>query len=148
MTTRSDKAVAKFLSGYNCAQSVIWAFANELGLDQEHALKIACGFGAGMARKQEVCGALTGGIMALGLRYGRGEGQDRTATELTYAKVQELMRRFEEKHKTCICRQLLHGCDLSTEDGRKVFREELHDNVCKQCVKTATEIVETLMTGN
>ncbi|MBI5095333.1 MAG: C_GCAxxG_C_C family protein [Candidatus Hydrogenedentes bacterium] len=145
MTTRSDAAMEKFLSGYNCAQSVLWSFSDKFGLEPEAALKIACGFGAGIARRQEVCGAVTGGIMALGLRHGRGEHQERTATEETYAKSQELIRRFEAKHGTCNCRQLVEGCDLSTEEGRKVFMErDLMNRTCKLCVESVVSIVEEL----
>lgn len=145
MKTRSDMATEKFLSGYNCAQSVLWSFAGDFGLHPETALKIACGFGAGMARRQEVCGAVTGAIMVLGLRHGRGEGQDRTATEENYAKVQELMRRFEATHGTCSCRILTLGCDLMTEEGRKAFLErDLLKTVCKACVETAVAILEDM----
>ena len=72
MSNRTNIAVDKFLSGYNCAQSVLYAFREEIGLGDDMALKIACGLGAGMGRKQEVCGAVTGGILVLGLRHGRG----------------------------------------------------------------------------
>lgn len=143
MKTKSDNATEKFLEGYNCAQSVLWAFAKDLHLDPETALKIACGFGAGMARRQEVCGAVTGGIMVLGLRHGRGEKQDRTATEETYAMTEKLMSRFEAKHGSCICRNLLDGCDLTTEEGRKTFKErDLLNTTCKACVQTIVSILE------
>lgn len=148
MKTRSDKATEKFLSGYNCAQSVLWAFADEVRLEPETALKIACGFGAGMGRRQEVCGAVTGGIMVLGLRHGRGEGQDRAATEETYARTQEFMCCFEAKHGTCNCSLLLGGCDISSEDGRKAFKEgDLHNTICKPCVQTAVTVLEEMATG-
>ena len=74
MKTRSDIAVEKFLAGYNCAQAVLYPFCEDLGLDKDIALKLACGLGAGMARKQEVCGAITGGIVTLGFKHGRGDG--------------------------------------------------------------------------
>ena len=145
MKTRSDRAAEKFLAGYNCAQSVLWSFSPELGLDAELSLKVACGFGAGIARRQEVCGAVTGGIMVIGLRHGRGEKQDRTATEATYAKTQELIRRFEARHGTCNCRQLLGGCDLATEQGRADFKEkDLLNRTCKVCVQTVVGILEDL----
>ena len=148
MKTRSERAAEKFLSGYNCAQSVLWSFAEELGLDPETALKIACGFGAGLARRQEVCGAVSGGIMALGLRHGRGEGQDRAATEETYARTRELMSRFEAQHGTCNCRLLLGGCDLTTEEGRRTFKErDLLNTACKPCVQTVVAILEDLAKG-
>ena len=146
MKTSADAASEKFLSGYNCAQSVLWAFAPRLNLDPDTALRVACGFGAGMGRRQEVCGAVTGGIMALGLKHGRGESQDRAATEETYAKTQELMRRFEAAHGTCSCRQLLGGCDLTTEEGQKAFKErDLHRLTCMPCVQAVAAIVDTLL---
>src|ERR1035441_4030849 len=68
MSIRTDIAVEKFLAGYNCAQAVLYSFCDDLGFGKDTALRLACGFGAGMARKQEVCGAITGGIIALGLK--------------------------------------------------------------------------------
>ena len=67
MKTKSEVAMEKFLAGYNCAQSVLYAYGPELGMDGETALKVATGLGAGMGRRGEVCGALTGGILVLGL---------------------------------------------------------------------------------
>ncbi|MDX9866289.1 MAG: C-GCAxxG-C-C family protein [Kiritimatiellia bacterium] len=146
MKTPSDTASEKFTSGYNCAQSVLWAFAPRLGLDPDTALKIACGFGAGMGFRQEVCGAVTGGIMALGLKYGRGENQDRTATEETYNKTQELMRRFEAVHGTCNCRKLLGDCDLSSDSGFSEFKtRDLHRLVCTPCVRTVALILDEML---
>jgi len=145
MSTKSEIAVAKFLQGYNCAQSVIYAFSDDLGIDKNTALKIACGFGAGMGRKQEVCGAVTGGIMVIGLKYGRGENETRKATELTYAKTREMIDRFSLKHETIICRKLIGGCDLATEEGQRQFREnELLKNKCKWFVKSVVEIIEEI----
>lgn len=109
------------------------------------ALKIACGLGAGMARKQEVCGAVTGGILVLGLRYGRGEKDEKPATESAYLKTRELIDRFAAGHGTVICRKLLHGCELTTEEGRKQFKEKdmLH-RVCNRCVLSVAEILEEI----
>ena len=99
-----------------------------------------------MGRKEEVCGAVTGGIMVLGAKFGRGEKDDRSATELTYKKTRELMDRFAAKHGTCICRQLLGGCELTTEDGQKQFKEkDLLTTICKPCVRSVVEILEEIM---
>jgi len=145
MKTPAETASEKFLSGFNCAQSVLWTFAQRFNFDSDSALKMACGFGAGMGRRQEVCGAVTGGIMALGLKYGRGESQDRMATEETYAKTQELLRRFEAAHGTCNCRQLLGGCDLTTDAGRNEFKSGgLQRQICDPCVRTVAAILEDL----
>ncbi len=146
MQTRSEKAVAKFSEGYNCAQSVFYAFCEDVHVDRNTALKAACGFGAGMARKEEVCGAVTGGIMVIGAKYGRGENDDRTATEGTYSKTRELMDRFSEKHGTFICRKLLNGCDLSAEEGQKYFKEnDLLNKTCRVCVESVVEILESII---
>lgn len=113
---------------------------------EETALKIACGLGAGMARKQEVCGAVTGGILVLGLRHGRGSKDDRSAMESTYLKTRELMDQFSRKHGTFICRKLLSGCELTTEEGQKQFKEnELLDKICTPCVESVVVILENIL---
>ena len=146
MNNRTETAVSKFSEGYNCAQSVFYSFCDALGFDKNAALKMACGFGAGMGRKGEICGAVTGGIMVIGAKYGRGERDDRTATELTYKKTTELMDRFEKKHGTYICRKLLHGCELTTDEGQKHFKDnKLADTICKPCVRSVVEILNDVM---
>ncbi len=146
MTTRSETAAAKFLEGYNCAQSVFYSFCNDLKFDKDTALKLATGLGAGMGRKGEVCGAVSGGIIVIGARYGRGGNDDRTATELTYKKTRELMDQFAAKHGTIICRELLNGCNLMTDEGQKYFMEnDLLNRTCLQCVRSVVEILEEIV---
>ena len=146
MESKSEIALAKFAEGFNCAQSVFYSFCDELQFDKNTALKMACGFGGGMGRKGEVCGAVTGGILVIGTKYGRGEKDDQTARELTYTKTRELMDQFAGKHGTCICRKLLNGCDLTTEEGQKQFKEnDLSNKTCKPCVQSAVEILEKIM---
>jgi C_GCAxxG_C_C family probable redox protein len=142
MKTKNEVAMEKFVAGYNCAQSVLYAFGPELGLDGEISLKLATGLGAGMGRRGEVCGAVTGGILALGLKYGRGSRPERSATEVTYQKTLELMARFEERHGSCLCRVLLDGCDLRTAEGRRYFKK--HDLLHKTCMGCVQSVVETL----
>ena len=134
-----------FLSGFNCSQAVFSSFADELELDRDTALKIATGFGAGMARHQEVCGAVTGGIMALGYRYGRSSSDDASATALTYQKVNELMIRFEEENGSCLCQTILGGIDLRTEEGQKAFADQNKKIICTKCVAEAERIVKSLI---
>jgi C_GCAxxG_C_C family probable redox protein len=143
--TKTEQAISKFAEGYNCAQSVFFSFCDDLKLERDKALKIACGFGAGMGRNEEVCGAVTGGIMVIGATYGRGENDDRKATEVTYAKTKELMYQFAKKHGTYICRNLLNGCELSTKEGQKYYLEnDLKNKICRPCVQSVVELLENM----
>ena len=146
MKTKTDIAVEKFAQGYNCAQSVFYCFCDDLHFDKDAALKLSTGFGGGMGRMQEVCGALTGAIIVLGAKFGRGENADRSATELTYKKTRQLMDRFAAKHGTVLCRRLLDGCELATEAGQKMYKDnDLINTVCKPCVQSAVEILEEIL---
>jgi C_GCAxxG_C_C family probable redox protein len=141
MSSRSENAVKKFIDGYNCSQSVLYSYSDKAGITGQLALKAACGFGAGMGRKQEVCGAVTGGIMVLGLMHGRGENEDRQKLETTYALVRELIDRFNAMHKTVNCKELLDGCELSTPEGHQRFVSE---NLRARCCDYVGDVVRIL----
>jgi C_GCAxxG_C_C family probable redox protein len=146
MKNMSDLAIEMMTAGYNCAQSILGVFCEDLNLDKETAMKLATGFGAGMARMQEVCGAVTGGAMVLGLKHGRGPAFDKAATEDTYQRVGEFMNRFAEKHGSCLCRKLLNGYDLQTEEGRMKYKEDgLGEKICRPLVADAIGLVEGLL---
>jgi C_GCAxxG_C_C family probable redox protein len=138
----ADTAVKKFKEGFNCAQSVLYSYAKELGMDPDLALRIANGFGGGMGRKQEVCGAVSGGILALGLKYGRGEQDGKERQEKTYAEVRELIDAFIKEHRTVCCKDLLSGCSLLTEEGRKQFMADNLIERCNEYVRTVCEILD------
>ncbi|MEE9913611.1 MAG: C-GCAxxG-C-C family protein [Deltaproteobacteria bacterium] len=147
MTTHADIAEAKFIEGYNCAQSVLFSFCDDLELAAEQALKLSCGFGGGMGRQGEVCGAVSGGILVLGLKFGRGVHDKRIETDATYVKVREFMRRFSARHGSCLCRELLDGCDLATPDGQAYFKEnECFNLICRPCVRDAAAIAGDMVT--
>ena len=135
-------AVARFDDGYSCAQAVFSAYAEKLGMDRQTALKVSAGFGGGMGRMGETCGAITGAFMALGLKYG---GPDSESKDKTYELVRELADRFRARHGSLECRELL-GCDVSTPEGRQRAKEQgLHSTVCTQIVRDAAEILEGLL---
>lgn len=146
LKTKSEVATAKLLEGYNCAQAVFYSFCDVLGFEKDLALRMVCGFGAGMGRKGEVCGAVTGGIVVIGTKYGRGEKDDRAAAELTYHKTKELMERFAKRHGSYICRKLINDCELTTEEGQKQFKEnDLLNKICAPCVQSVVEILENIV---
>jgi C_GCAxxG_C_C family probable redox protein len=142
---KETKALEYFNNGFNCAQSVFVVFAQENGLDEAAALKIAGGFGAGMGRLQETCGAVTGAFMAIGLKHGKTLGDDGAEKrDKTYALVREFNAMFKEKFGAASCRDLVQ-CDLTTPEGGKYFTEnKLHDKICSKCVEEAVRIVERI----
>ena len=146
MKTKTEVAVEKFVSGFNCAQSVLYAFGPDLGLNADAALKVATGLGGGLGGRGEVCGAVSGGILVLGLKFGRGAQQEKAVAQRAYQKTGELMAAFERVHACCTCRTLLCGCDLRTPEGMQRFREEgLHQKVCVGCVRTVGEILTGML---
>jgi C_GCAxxG_C_C family probable redox protein len=140
-----ETAVQYFQSGFNCAQSVFAAYADELELQKDQALKISTGFGGGMARLQKTCGAVTGSFMVLGLKYGKDSDGDDNARDKTYKLVRIFAERFTAEHGTLECSKLM-GCDLNTPEGQLYSRENnLHANVCTQCIKTAAVLLDELL---
>jgi len=107
MNDHSEEAKNNFLAGMNCAQAVLCAFADRCGLDRETALKLASGFGGGIARQREVCGAITGMCMAADLIRGPGEGSDKAAKDEHYAFIRGLCDAFRNETGSIICRELL-----------------------------------------
>jgi C_GCAxxG_C_C family probable redox protein len=142
--THAEKAMEKFMSGFNCAQSVVHSYVSELHFDPDGALRIANGFGAGMGRKQEVCGAVSGAIMVIGLLYGRGENDGAERTEKTYATVRKLIDSFTEQYGSISCKQLLEGCSLVTEEGRRRFKDDRMKEKCREFVGAVCWILDKL----
>lgn len=103
----SKKAVRLFKSGYNCSQAVLGAYAEELGLDLDTALKISSSFGGGMGRMREVCGALTGAFMVIGMLNGGYDAKDNKSKSELYTSIQELADEFKQQNGSIICRELL-----------------------------------------
>ncbi len=142
MVSRIEAASQRFSQGFNCAQAVFSTYAPLLGVEQDDALRISTGFGAGMGRLQETCGAVTGAIMVIGCKHGMVDAANPAAKETAYAHVQKFAHQFRKLHGTTSCRQLL-GCDLTTEEGRKHFEGKgLLRAVCIPCVRNACKILE------
>jgi C_GCAxxG_C_C family probable redox protein len=141
----SEKATAAFKEGYNCSQAVFSAFSEDLNLEKDLALKVSCGFGGGMARMGETCGAVTGAFMAIGAKYGKTDIADDAARAKTYAKVSEFVEEFKLRNNTIVCKELI-GCVLSTPEGAKIASEKnLHSTVCPKFVADAAEILEKIL---
>lgn len=107
MEERIQNAVENFMSGYNCSQSVVAAFADMYGFTQEQALRMSASFGGGIGRMRETCGAACGMFLLAGLETGATEATDRQGKAANYAVVQELAAEFKRRNGSLICRELL-----------------------------------------
>ncbi len=141
---RSEHAKELFLEGNNCAQSVLLSFADEYGYSKELALKISAGFGGGMGKTQETCGAVSGAIMVLGIREGEKASDNDELKSGAYGSVKELISKFTDEFQTTSCRDLT-GCDFNTDSGNEKFKNEgVMEKICAPCIKRAVEIVESI----
>ncbi len=102
-----ERAESLFCEGYNCAQAVFLTFAEELGLDQETALKLSSSFGGGMGGLREVCGAVSGMFMAVGLAKGYTGKKVPEEKAEHYARLQRMAEAFKQENGSIICRELL-----------------------------------------
>ena len=134
------RAAERFTAGYNCAQSVFCAWAPEFGVDEETAIKTAAAFGGGIARTGNVCGALTGALMALGMKRSPAEASPEIKAA-NYARAQALMAAFSARCGAATCRDLT-GCDLATKEGSALFASKnLGRTLCPKLVETGVELV-------
>jgi C_GCAxxG_C_C family probable redox protein len=142
---RKTLAIERFLGPYNCAQSVFSAFAPGLGLDVAAALRIAGAFGAGIAYTGETCGAVTGALMVIGLKYGKGAPDDDAAKELCQAKARVFLSKFQTACGTSRCRELT-GYDVSDPRGLAAAKEAgVFKERCPLFVAAAMDCLEEIL---
>lgn len=141
-----DLAKEYFQKGYNCAQSVLLAFGDLTGLDERTAATLSSSFGGGLGRLREVCGAVSGAAMVLGLVTGYSDPDDREAKKAHYHRVQEFAARFKEQNGSIICRELLSG--IQTVEGKDPeARTESYykKRPCAELCRCAAEILDDMI---
>ncbi len=142
MSIHGDQAYNNFMKGYNCAQSVALAFADEMNLTPEQALTMSAGFGGGVGRLREVCGAFSGIVLVLGALYGSPDPSQKTAL---YTEVQALAARYGEENGrgSIVCRELL---GLAKAEGSPVASprtpEYYKKRPCPELVRLAANILD------
>ncbi|MFA5014399.1 MAG: C-GCAxxG-C-C family protein [Actinomycetota bacterium] len=142
--TKSEKAVSEFNKGYNCAQSVFSAFNEVSEVDEDLSRSIASGFGGGLGRLQETCGAVSGAIMVIGCRFFKGD-QWPASKEVIYKKTREFIEKFKQRNNTINCLELI-GVNLNTEEGTRIAKEKkLFSVKCERYIKDACEILEEII---
>ncbi|MCE5329832.1 C-GCAxxG-C-C family protein [bacterium] len=125
-----ENAQANFASGFNCAESVLLAIAKELKIRSASVPKVATGFGAGVGKHGDICGALSGAVMAMGIVEGRTNPKDQESKTKIYAKTAILMEEFKKEFGYITCRDLT-GCDLLTKEGQDKFSDhKIHEQIC------------------
>ena len=140
MGERGKQARALFMQGHNCSQSVAAAFSQEMGLDQELVMRMSSGFGGGMGRLREVCGAFSGAVLVLSTLYG---SQDPARKTEIYTVVQQLAHRSAELNGSIVCKELL---GLTRPEGSPVASERTGEyykkRPCADLVEQAADLVE------
>ena len=141
--TRPERAYENFKSGYNCCQSIAVAYADLLGLSSEMAARLSSGFGGGMGRLREVCGAVSGMVFVASALKGYSDPKDNAQKKELYALIQKLAGAFERENGSIVCRELL-GLSVKKEDPTPSERTEgyYRKRPCAELVRMAAEILE------
>ncbi len=113
-----------FKKGYNCAQSLLAVYGNDFGIDYETALKIASALGGGMGKTGDTCGAVTGALMIIGLKYGALDAEDKKSESITYSISRQFIKKFEARNSTVVCRDLL-GFEIGSTNYQNNKYEKL-----------------------
>ncbi|MBU5461407.1 C-GCAxxG-C-C family protein [Lachnoclostridium sp. MSJ-17] len=144
--THAEKAEALFCEGYNCAQAVLLAFGDITGLDEKTAAMLSSSFGGGLGRMREVCGAVSGASMVLGVLHGYDDPKDSEAKKTHYHLIQEFARRFKEENGSIICRELLSGVKTVGGNDPEARSESYYKKrPCPKLVFQAAEIVDEML---
>jgi len=146
---RSEKALEYFDNKFNCAQSVLVSFTDELGMSEDDLLRVACAFGGGIGRQQLTCGAVTGAAMALGLKFGKGKSDADEKKLFTYETTVELFDEFIKLHGSSECFTLLDELNIRDEkEYNRITEQNLFHINCRKYVSDAVVIVEKLIKNN
>jgi C_GCAxxG_C_C family probable redox protein len=127
-----------FESGLNCTESLLVAFAESQGVNCPAFPRLATGFCAGVSRTCGTCGAVSGGVMAIGMKLGRNSATD--TVDECYAAVQQFKAAFTSRFGTDNCMELI-DCDLSTNEGREAFQQRNLRPQCREYVEVVAELV-------
>ncbi|MGN1370534.1 MAG: C-GCAxxG-C-C family protein [Aristaeellaceae bacterium] len=146
MTEREKQAVRNFAEGNNCAQSVLMAYADVLGLTQEQAAMVSVGHGGGMGRLRLHCGAFSAAVMLAGALEG-AEGAKKEHRPKTYARVQAIHRRFVEVNGTVSCAELLGRAGVPENPTPEERTPEYYaKRPCARIIRSACQIIDDMLT--
>ena len=141
------KAAELFLSGYNCAQAVAVAFCDVTGQTEQQAARMASSFGGGMGRLREVCGAVSGMYLVLGMLYGYDVPGDDAAKKVLYGRVQALAEKFRAENGSIVCREILKN-PPSDPNPTPRTAEFYAKRPCAKMVLTAGRLMDEFLEAN
>lgn len=134
-----------FRSGFHCSQVVVSFYAEQFGLNRETALKLSCPFGGGLGGLGRTCGAVTGGLIVLGLKHGYSSATEVDRKELVRRKARQFIERFEEKFQTSGCNELM-GFDRSNLPPEELrARRPIFDEKCPVFISEVFSILDELL---
>jgi len=141
---RLDHAVERFMKSMNCSQAVLETYAPGLGMSALMARRVAAALAGGMGMGSE-CGAVTGALLVIGLKYGKTTDTDQLADKETFQRVAGFCQEFKARHRHLGCSQLL-GVDMGTLEGVKEAEKlGLFTKRCPAYVRSAAEILDTIL---
>jgi C_GCAxxG_C_C family probable redox protein len=142
---RAEIAVDTMRSGFNCAQSMVKAYAAELNADEAAVVRMAAPFGGGIGRNGYVCGAVSGAVMVIGARFGNADAADTAARDRAYAVVSKLLEKFREEHHTVLCRELI-SFEINNPEGYQRAREAgVFQNRCPLFLRSVGKILDEIL---
>ena len=145
MSEREKQAAANFAAGHNCAQSVLMAYADVLGLTAEQAAMVSVGFGGGMGRLRLHCGAFSAAVMLAGALEG-DNGAEKEHRPQTYARVQEIHRRFVEMNGTVSCAALLGKAGVPEDPTPEERTPEYYrKRPCARIIGSACQLIDAML---
>ncbi len=144
---REIQAVEYFVGGYNCAQAVILAYSDMIGLDTKTCAKLSSSFGGGMGRMREVCGAVSGMLMVAGLLYGYEGPEEGSIKKDHYATVQHLAEKFREEAGSIVCREILKNPPTDPTPSPRTA-EYYAQRPCARMVSLAVRVMEQYIAEN
>lgn len=134
MKSMKGEAIALFEEKYNCCQAIFLPYSKLFGIDKDTALKISSGFGGGIARMGEVCGAINGAVMILGLKYGLADNKSIEKRQKLNQIIREFVSKFKRNHKNIYCRNL-----LTQDEG---IPHKMHSEKCATIIEAVCDLLD------
>lgn len=139
-----ENAVSCFKTEFNCSQAIFSTYGPKFGIDRDSCLKIAEVFGGGMAYMGNVCGAVTGAFMVIGLNYGRKRCNNEQAKEKAYNAAIQFVEKFKIQNCSILCNELINF-DLSTPEKRLLAKEKSIFDKCPKFVQDSAKILKEII---